>query len=329
MTKGAVFHKFRLLFCILLMAFVPARSQQMEARAGLDTNLLTIGDQTVFKLMVQTNPRTSVIWPQLSDTLTNGLLIIGESKIDTVVNPDTKVTLLTKPYLITSFDSGHYTIPSFLFRDAKDTSITSSTGALNLDVITVQVDTTQAIRNIKEPMDAPLTWQEMKTLILIVALVVFALLFFLWYFIFREKKKQVENTEPVVQLPPHEEALLALRALEEEKLWQQGDIKTYHTRLTDILREYIERQFGISAMEMTSNEVLTAMRSRVDAGLLQKHLRPLFTLADMVKFAKAQPLASEHEVNLRLAVEFVQATATPLEDQERESANETDGHEGN
>ena len=56
--------------------------------------------------------------------------------------------------------------------------------------------------------------------------------------------------------PAHEIALEELNKLDAEKIWQQGNFKSYHTSLTDIIRMFIEHRWQVNAMELTTDEIL-------------------------------------------------------------------------
>jgi hypothetical protein len=149
---------------------------------------------------------------------------------------------------------------------------------------------TLSIKPIKPPLKAPVTLAEILTWVGL-ALVVAAIAFGVYYFLLKKKKK-----EPLIKLrlkpsiPPDEAALEALEALKLKKLWQSGKVKEYYSEMTDIVREYIELRFLIRALEMTTDEIRMAMhQSGIDGGAKVKLLQTL-TLADLVKFAKEQPL---------------------------------------
>ena len=124
-------------------------------------------------------------------------------------------------------------------------------------------------------------------------------------------------TEPL--RPAEEVALEKLDAIREQKIWQSGQVKEYHTQLTDVVREYIARRFEVSSTEQTSDETLRAMRQlpseRKD---LYEQLRKMFTLADLVKFAKWTTTPDENELSLRSAYTFVKET-TPIEEEPQNS----------
>ena len=106
----------------------------------------------------------------------------------------------------------------------------------------------------------------------------------------------------------HEIALEALKKTEEEKLWQQGFFKKYHSMVSEIIRTYIEQRFAIQALEYTTDETLEQLRGNLINDEAKEKLRSLLQLADMVKFAKLQPIAPENEQAISNAYDFVALT---------------------
>ena len=131
----------------------------------------------------------------------------------------------------------------------------------------------------------------------------------------RSGNKQ-EDILPVEPLRPAEEvALEKLDLIREQKIWQQGQIKEYHTQLTDVVREYIARRFDVSSTEQTSDETLRAMRPLLNQQKdLFEQLRKMLSLADLVKFAKWTATPDENELSLRNAYTFVKETTPQVED---------------
>ena len=113
---------------------------------------------------------------------------------------------------------------------------------------------------------------------------------------------------PAPPLPPHEAALAALEKLRAQRLWQEGKHKLYYSALTDILRTYIAGRYGVSAMEMTSDEIIAAMRSIELPDKARADLTAILRDADLVKFAKAEPDAEQNEQNYLRAYYFVEET---------------------
>ena len=91
-----------------------------------------------------------------------------------------------------------------------------------------------------------------------------------------------------------------------EKAWAKEDSKEYYTRLTAILRTYIEKRYGFNAMEMTSAEIIDRLLTENTESL--DELRSLFQTADLVKFAKYSTMINENDANLVNAIEFINQT---------------------
>jgi hypothetical protein len=124
----------------------------------------------------------------------------------------------------------------------------------------------------------------------------------------REEQGNDVITEPL--RPAEEVALEKLDAIKEKKIWQQGQVKEYHTQLTDVVREYIARRFDVSSVEQTSDETLRDIRPLlIERKDLYEQLRKMLTLADLVKFAKWSTTPDENELSLRNAYTFVKETA--------------------
>jgi hypothetical protein len=169
-------------------------------------------------------------------------------------------------------------------------------------------DSTDQIFDIKLPYGAPITFREILPYLLAgTALLILA--YFLIYSLRRKKRD-----EPIIRKirpsePAHIIALRDLDKLKSEKIWQQDKIKLYYTRLTEILRVYIENRYGILAMEQTSNETLQSLlESGFNDNNLFEKLKEILLLADLAKFAKAKPLASENETAMLSSYIFVNET---------------------
>ena len=300
---------------------VMAHAQGISASASSDTTTILIGQQFNLKLEL-THPRNqSISWIDIPDTL-GKLEIVSKSKIDTLPGDG---ALLTRRQILTftCFDTGYYVIPPFLFayRQSPDTTtLLAETRPLLVTVNTIPVDTTKAIRDIKGPVEVP--WTLSDFLPYIGAVILAALLIWLILYLRRKFKKEKIIAAPVIpSRPAHEIALEELKKLEAEKIWQQGDFKQYHTRLTDIIRAYIENRWQLPAMEQTTDEILDSFTTGMLPVELYEKMRLMLQTADLVKFAKLQPVAYENEQSMAFAYEMVTLTAkTPMSAQEAREA---------
>ena len=99
-----------------------------------------------------------------------------------------------------------------------------------------------------------------------------------------------------------------LSNLEEEQLWQKGEIKTYQSKLTYIVREYLENRFDIQALESTTNEIVQQLNKEDIPVELRTKMREMLNVADLVKFAKASPPVTLNRDLMDNAISFVKTT---------------------
>ncbi len=324
MNKESIFKIF--FSGILLLLFSTGiHAQGIKATARLDTSSILIGDQVKLELQVTHPAKQKVTFPAWADSLSK-IELLSLNKKDTLASTDASVITERQSFLITSFDSGHYVIPPFKFTVEGDTGNFSETEALLLSVYAPAVDTTQAIKEIKGPLDVPFSFKELLPYIGwgLLAIIVIGVLIGL-YFRYKKQNKPGEEIIKIPSRPAHETALEALDELEKEKVWQsqENGVKLYHSRISDIVRIYIEDRYKIPAMELTTDEILNNFkRTSMDAELKEK-LRQLLQLSDLVKFAKAQPLPNEHELSLRNAFDFITSTIPAVKPLKKEKEEES------
>lgn len=122
------------------------------------------------------------------------------------------------------------------------------------------------------------------------------------------KKVDVPLVPKKKPLPPYQLAMQRLEHLRGENLWQNGQEKEYYTRLTDILRDYLQGRFGINAMEMTSQQITRILSQNEATRMPNKRMKQILEIADFVKFAKVRPLPDDNARALAEAVNFVEET---------------------
>ena len=145
-----------------------------------------------------------------------------------------------------------------------------------------------------------------------IAIGLFVILALVLLFIFRDKLKPKKTEKPKPKKPTEPGYVVALRELErlkEQKLWQNNNVKGYYIELTDIIRSYLYNQFDIYSLEMTTSETIDEVDNiYIINDELKSKLLQVLSLADFVKFAKAQPLPDEHDLSFKNALSFVEET---------------------
>lgn len=305
--------------CSVMFIFSTSSAQNITLNAKLDTNQILIGDQINLVLDILCPKNTNISFPNITDTLSEKVEIVSQSKIDTIFTNDKEMISYKRKILITSFDSGQYVIPSLFFvvkNQEKLDTISSLPQILN--VYTLPVDTTKnEIMDIKQPYGAPLTFREVIPYILYSILAI--LIVWLVFYIVKHRKKRIPLLK-ILEKPKEPAHIIALRELDKlknEKLWQNNKVKEYHSEISEIIRRYIENRFQIMALEQTTEEIISAIKitsnlEEPKIEILNKTLR----LADLVKFAKVEPLPDENETSLRNSYQFVNETKLEMKENE-------------
>ena len=299
----------RYLFLITLLVALAGRAvaQSVTVDATIDSLQILIGEQAKIKLQVSLDANKRAIFPVYTDTLIRGVEIIDVAKPDTQLLNDGRRSLITQEYTVTSFDSALYYLPPMeVIVDNKP----YLSKALALKVYSIPVDTLHPDQFFgpKTVMQAPFAWEDWYVAIACVLLFV-PLLLLLIYLVkrIRDNKPIIRKVKVEPKLPPHQLAIQEIERIKTEKVWQKGLSKEYYTELTDAIRTYIKDRFGFNALEMTSSEIIDNLLEMKDKEAI-KDLRELFQTADLVKFAKHNPMMNENDANLINAIDFINET---------------------
>ena len=108
--------------------------------------------------------------------------------------------------------------------------------------------------------------------------------------VYAESKIEAEKIQP-----PLEKAINALKLLESKNLKEQLDYKLYYSKLTEIVKNYLEEEVSLDALESTTDELINKFELLKDAGKLSltndtiNNFKGVLETADLVKFAKSNP----------------------------------------
>ena len=302
------------------------------AAAGAPTGMSVTAqaDTTVVEMADQVHVRVRVTAPEsLADVRPAGMPEAGTEYGGVDIISVSADTLRDTPgrqvydydLTVQPFDPGMVTLPPF-GAVAGNSPDTAFSGIVTLKVLPVDVDSLETINPlaaVAEPRtrcyDYVPSWTPWVLLILALAALAAAVVFYL-------RRRTVTVTErrrkPV---PPYELAISRLNALAEQKLAESGHEKAYYTELVDILRQYLEGRFGINAMEMTSPQIVRALRSNAETRMNAEEMKPVLEIADFVKFAKVRPLPDDNTRAFRRAVDFVENTKPAPEPEAQEGGD--------
>ncbi len=275
---ASMFLRKGLLFAVCCLFSIVSFAQ---VSSTIDATSISIGEEIQYTIQVQVDSTAVVLFPE-GPTFAP-MEIIDSYKADTTFEQN-KYRLIKK-YGLTQFDSGHYTIPRQQILINNKPFFTDSLRVVVQDVVVDTIkqkmfDIKPAVEVDRPPFDfkALLTW-------LLPLLAVLGLIGFL---LSQRKKRKAAKA---LILPPYEEAIFALKKLDDSHLLRENKSKEYYSQLTEIVKKYLDREVDDSALESTSDELIERLILHKDAGQFDfdretiRNLDEILKRADLVKFA--------------------------------------------
>lgn len=317
--------KYKILIGLLIMVATigPTQAADPVVSSRIDSALMLIGEQTTLTLEATFDKQNGLQFPLLSDTVVQGLEIIGLPLVDTTDAGNERWRVSYK-YDITSFDSGLYLIPALAYVAQGDTFYSQQ---LALKVVSFAVDTAaidsldHSLKEVMSPrfMIQDYAWPIIAALSLLLLLLVALYL----YSRYKKNKPLLPHSKPKPVVPAHIVAIEALEKLKQDKIWtQESRIKEFYTQLTDIIRIYLDSRLGIDAMEMTTDEIMQTISPIAEAQEITSSLKELLAMADLVKFAKYNPSIMDNEAAIGQGFYIVKQTVKQQNTESEASSNQ-------
>ena len=209
------------------------------------------------------------------------------------------------------WEEGRYTIPPITItytEGGAQREIQSDSASILIRTMDVESDTTR-LMPIKDIIAEPMTLKDYAPYL--AGLAAIALIGLLIYFYIRKRQARPEPVKPPRVTTLRALMMERLKALDEAQRWQQGDIKGYHSELTFQARFYLERRYGIRALESTTDTIVQHLEGSTLSVEQVQILRKLLQTADLVKFAKAEPAIAFHEEAIERLRQFIRDTDDP------------------
>lgn len=314
-------HIFIQLAAILGSALSISAAPDITIKAELDSAYLLMGKRTAMHVEVvgELDETGGILAP---DSLWTDVEIssITEPIVKDLGNGRKE---LRQDLILQSFDSGLYTLAPVIYVQGDEVV---QSNRLALKVIPVPVDTLTTVHDYADVQNPPRKifdfvpdWATDYGMWIILALLVIGAAIFVYLKWLRQGKIPLIPVKKPV--PPYELAIQRLEELKNEKLCERGEEKSYYTRLTDILRVYLDTRFGINAMEMTSTQILHALQNNEETRVPKKYMSEILRIADFVKFAKVRPLPEDNVQAFRSAMQFVEDTKPVVEESSENDAD--------
>ena len=299
------------------------RAQEVEVEGKVESKDVQVGKPFTLDLSLKVPYGWFVEWNDFAvDTLSDQIDIIKRSEVERTADADSNVIVRQQLTLMT-FDTGQIRVPAVGLTYAKSFDdpmrMKAFTEPVDLYSTTITVDTTMAYKPIVEPIAAPIQMKEVYPWLLGVLLLILAA-FGIWFWR-KHRKAKVDADGNIIRgpvIPPYDKAVDDLKRLREEKMWQSGKVKEYFSTLTDIAREYIEGQFGVNAVEMTTDDILEEIKPLHFPKETYDKLKDTMEIADLVKFAKYSATTLESDTALNSMTDFVNESYAQYQKQKAE-----------
>lgn len=313
---------------LIFAASLVSEGQDIKITSAFDSTKIYIGDQINFTITVDQPSGINMKLPFFKDTLQKNIEILKGPEIDSI-STGKRVKIIEK-YLITSFDSGFYKVnPVYVEVKTSDGLKRFYSDYTQLEVMKFRIapaDSSTKFYDIIDPYRAPLTAGEIVPWVLAAAVLTAIIWGLVW--IYKKRKKSVSDIPEIFNPDPaHVIAYRELEKLKAEDLWQKGEFKAYYTRLTEILRQYLENRYHVYSLELTTSETLSVLLKtgfKKDASF--DRLKTILTFADLIKFAKHIPLKEENEIHFQNSWDFI--GETKVEEVSADAEESTKNREG-
>ena len=261
-------------------------SQQPAVQMLLDKRTILIGEQFKYIVKAVFPYQYKVQWPDFPDSIYH-FEVVNIGKIDSLSERNNNV--LQQTITFTSFDSGAWKTPSFLFTfvDPKGSKpVKVYTDSVLIKVGYSPPDSTNQLRDIKPIREVTITnytWYYIAGGLIL--LILLGLLLWRYFKNKRKKPKDVFSSN----LSPYDEALQSLEKLRHNTLQGRDDIKLYHTQLGLIFKRYISRKQHTDRMNYTTGDLLILCNGPGFPKECLTDIASALRCGDAVKFARYLP----------------------------------------
>lgn len=303
-----------LLFSFLWVVPGPLIAEEGKAdisiKAELDRGEITIGDPVHYSISIRRDPSVEI----LSSIPYPPSNLFEIKNIEEFQDEDGGQVIEGKTFTLTAFKVGEYILDPVKveYRVPGEEVESLETSRIFLTVKSVmEGEPVEDIRHVKGTVPMSRGNWLWASLALIAVSLLAALLIYRWR---RKKPSGEERPEEIIS--PEEEALRNLSELFYSELLKQGKISEYYFRLSEILRLYLEKRYGILAVESTTDEISRMLKARDLPNELRTKIREVLESADLAKFAKWVPEPAEVRVLNERSREIVELCRPKQAEQE-------------
>ena len=278
---------------------------------------ITVGVPVTIAIEVAHPADTQVVFPRIDNQWDEVFELRGSPQVRSEEKDERLVT--TKTFDVVAFKPGKHETPPLIVTilSADNPPLDQSAGLLELSIVPVLGEGDEDLVDIRpqaemtgplldlDDLTAPSNWPWIVGALVLIGLAVWGL-----YVLLRPRPP-----EPVF-INPYDVAMEELARIDGLRLPAAGLFKEHYTLVGDVIRTYLEGEFGIPALDRTTSEIQNEVSAAdIDAdGAIE--MRWLFVDCDIVKFTGLEP--DEYEAGLmvgrgREILEMIRPEEAPAE----------------
>ncbi len=290
-----------LILAVLWTCSAAFATEPITITASVNNDTVRVGDIIKYSVVVKWSPELDLQDVSLADTFGVFHLIKTYPPVDSRTSEGDLKRIYT--YDLMAFETGEHDIPPFIVRykgsDNEEKTASSVPVKVTVQSLLPANEENLRPRPLKPPVEIPPDYTHLYLLSAAIAafLIIALITWYVWRRFLRKKGVEEEIAHELLE-PPEKVALEHLHALETSDLLRKGKIKEYFSEAADIIRIYLGRRFGVNAVDMTSFELVYALRSSGHSLLNEEIvgiIENFLSECDMVKFAKFIPSEERQE----------------------------------
>lgn len=261
----------------------PPETAGTQVSISVSENLAFIGDRIRLKIIVKTTADVDNINVK---TMTQDFEILEQTAAQK--RKEQEYLIFEKVAEIAFFKTGDFNVGPFVIELKKNEKImeTRETNSVPVTIKTTLKEEDKDIKPLKNLLEIKGNpWYLLKYVfgLLVVILITLLILFFL------KRRKAKAAVTPKRLLSPLEELEVRIKELYQQSLFEKGKMKVFFIELTVILKQFLHRNYRFNAEDFTTYETLYDLKKRESEVSLLNNMEYLFSISDLVKFAKYIP----------------------------------------
>lgn len=292
--------KFKIFIVYFFIAVILIRAQIPVSKISTDN--IKFGEPIVLKITVKTGQKDTIIFPTITDTLSEKFEVLRQKK-DTLRKNNS--IFISDSIIFSAYEEGTFSVPPQRILVNSKEYFTPSYKVTVAPVVTDSVKT--PLFDIKSIVQIPKNvWDYIQPYLGYVLILLLILVCVIIYLIRRKNKKsETHKSEPDVL------AIKRLKKLNKSDYIAKDLYKKYYSELTSIIKEYMEARWNFPATKLLSDDLLEYLKKEkwIDENEIE-NLSGIFKTSDLAKFAKYKPTPEETKLHMEKAINFINLTKT-------------------